>query len=212
MATELPYRIALVILIAVTMGIVLYYRRQAASSGEVISREAEGLGLAIALRTAGGLLWLATASYLIYPDGVCWAALVLPSWVRWSGLVGSTLCLVLFAWTLKCLGHNLTDTVMTRQTATLVTNGPYRWVRHPYYVATAGLMACVTLLTSNLLIGLTSLLVLVFLAIRTPREEAMLSARFGDAYRQYMAHTGRFLPRGPWPPLPTPHDPPGSRS
>jgi protein-S-isoprenylcysteine O-methyltransferase Ste14 len=30
---------------------------------------------------------------------------------------------------------------------------------------------------------------------RTPREEAMLTDAFGDAYRAYMARTGRLLPR-----------------
>ena len=31
--------------------------------------------------------------------------------------------------------------------------------------------------------------------VRTPREERMLLARFGDDYRAYMARTGRYLPR-----------------
>jgi protein-S-isoprenylcysteine O-methyltransferase Ste14 len=30
---------------------------------------------------------------------------------------------------------------------------------------------------------------------RTATEEAKLIERFGDAYRDYAAHTGRFLPR-----------------
>ena len=56
-------------------------------------------------------------------------------------------------WTLSSLGTNLTDTVVTRAEATLVTHGPYRWVRHPYYVTAALLMGSVTLLTANWLIG-----------------------------------------------------------
>ena len=40
---------------------------------------------------------------------------------------------VLLIWTLRSLGPNLTDTVVTRQAHTLVTRGPYRWVRHPFY-------------------------------------------------------------------------------
>jgi protein-S-isoprenylcysteine O-methyltransferase Ste14 len=68
-------------------------------------------------------------------------------------------------------------------------------VRHPFYVTAALLMASVTLLTANWLIGLCSLLVLGLLAIRTPKEEQMLLARFGQQYRDYMAGTGRFWPR-----------------
>ncbi len=98
-------------------------------------------------------------------------------------------------WTLSSLGKNLTDTVVTRANAVLVTHGPYRWVRHPFYVTAALLMASVTLLTANWLIGLTSLVVLALLAIRTPKEEAMLIQRFGQQYREYMERTGRFIPR-----------------
>jgi protein-S-isoprenylcysteine O-methyltransferase Ste14 len=98
-------------------------------------------------------------------------------------------------WTLSNLGKNLTDTVVTRAEATLVTDGPYRWVRHPFYVTAALLMASVTLLTANWLIGLSSIVVLALLAIRTPKEEQMLIERFGQQYRDYMAKTGRFIPR-----------------
>ena len=97
-------------------------------------------------------------------------------------------------WTLSSLGRNLTDTVVTRVEATLVTNGPYRWVRHPFYVTAALLMASVTLLTANWLIGISSMAVLAMLAIRTPKEEQMLIERFGQQYRDYMATTGRFIP------------------
>ena len=78
--------------------------------------------------------------------------------------------------------------------ATLVTHGPYRWVRHPFYVTAALLMASVTLLTANWLIGISSVAVLALLAIRTPKEEQMLIKRFGQQYRDYMAKTGRFVP------------------
>ena len=98
-------------------------------------------------------------------------------------------------WTLSSLGKNLTDTVVTRTEATLVKHGPYRWVRHPFYVTTALLMASVTVLAANWLIGAGSVLVLGFLAIRTPKEERMLIDKFGQQYRDYMAKTGRFVPR-----------------
>jgi protein-S-isoprenylcysteine O-methyltransferase Ste14 len=33
------------------------------------------------------------------------------------------------------------------------------------------------------------------IVLRTAREEERLLARFGDAYRNYMSRTGRFLPK-----------------
>ena len=35
----------------------------------------------------------------------------------------------------------------------------------------------------------------VILMIRAPLEEQHLIDRFGDDYRQYMTHTGRYLPK-----------------
>ncbi len=35
----------------------------------------------------------------------------------------------------------------------------------------------------------------MIVAIRVPREEALLVEKFGDAYRKYQTRTGRFLPR-----------------
>jgi protein-S-isoprenylcysteine O-methyltransferase Ste14 len=64
-------------------------------------------------------------------------------------------------------------------------------------VTAALLMASATLLAANALIGVCSAAVLALLALRTPKEEQLLIARFGDEYRDYMAATGRFLPRFP---------------
>lgn len=195
MEPETPFRIALAGVIGLTMGVTVYYRLRAAASGERISRRQEGYLFACVLRGAGLGLWLSTFGYLFWPTSVAWAALPVHPTIRWLGVAAGLGCAGLMYWTLSSLGRNLTDTVITRQNATLVTHGPYRWVRHPFYVTAALLMGSVTLLTANGLIGASSLLVLLLLAVRTPKEEQMLLERFGDAYRDYMARTGRFLPR-----------------
>jgi protein-S-isoprenylcysteine O-methyltransferase Ste14 len=195
MITDAPFRIILLVLIVFNMGITIYYRRKAARSGDQLSRKEEGYLLAISLRLAGFLLWIATLGYLFFPDFFRWASLPVPDFIRWCGVLLGLLCSSLLAWTLSCLGTNLTDTVVTRTTATLVSHGPYGWVRHPFYVAAAGLMISVTLLTQNGLIGLASLFVLSLLIVRTPKEEARLLERFGKSYQDYIDHTGRFIPR-----------------
>ena len=195
MPNETPFRISLLVVIILAMSIGAYHRLQAASSGEKISHKEEGYAFAIVLRLAGVFLWISTFGYLVLPAGFQWASLPLPIWLRWLGVAAGIFCTLLFYWTLSSLGKNLTDTVVTRAAATLVTHGPYRWVRHPFYVTAALLMASVTLLSANWFIGVSSLLVLSLLAIRTPKEEQMLIAKFGDEYRDYMAKTGRFIPR-----------------
>lgn len=197
MDIETPFRIALLVVMSLTMGVTVYYRWQAASSGERISHQEEGYLFAAVLRLAGLGLWISTIAWLISPASMQWAALPLPIWVRWCGAATGGLCSLLMYWTLRSLGRNLTDTVVARAEATLVTHGPYRLVRHPFYVTAGWLMMSMTLLTANGLLGFFSLLVMLLLAIRTRKEELVLIDRFGQAYRDYISTTGRFLPRLP---------------
>jgi protein-S-isoprenylcysteine O-methyltransferase Ste14 len=197
MQSENQFRIALVVVVLLTISVTAYHRWQAAKSGEKISHKEEGYVFATVLRLAGLVLLISTLGFVLFPASFQWAAIPLPIGVRWLGAALGAGCSVLMYWTLSNLGKNLTDTVVTRAEATLVTHGPYRWVRHPFYVTAALLMASATMLTANRLIGLCSLVVLTLLAVRTPKEEQMLIERFGDDYRRYMATTGRFFPRLP---------------
>ncbi|HEX9225897.1 MAG TPA: isoprenylcysteine carboxylmethyltransferase family protein, partial [Arthrobacter sp.] len=114
---------------------------------------------------------------------------------RWMGVLVLFSGGVLFVLTLHTLGTNLTDTVVTRREHFLVTDGPYRWVRHPFYVSAAVLYASAALVTGSLLLFISGLLTLAVLVVRTRKEEDQLLQRFGDEYCRYMQRTGRFFPR-----------------
>ncbi len=195
MLTEIFFRAALGIVVLLTISVTGFHRFKAAQSGEQISRKDEGMLFAVVLRLAGLILFVVTIAYLVAPTSVRWAMITIPNAVRWIGAVTGLLSSILMYWTLSSLGKNLTDTVVTRANATLVTDGPYCLVRHPFYVTTALVMVSVTLLTANWLIGLGCLVVLAMLAVRTPKEERMLVKRFGQPYIDYMDRTGRFFPR-----------------
>ncbi len=79
--------------------------------------------------------------------------------------------------------------------ATLVTTGPYRFVRHPMYVGLGALLPSIALVTANALVALSGVIGVALLVKRTSTEEAKLVERFGEAYRQYASRTGRFVPR-----------------
>jgi protein-S-isoprenylcysteine O-methyltransferase Ste14 len=194
MASEFYFRLALGIVILLTTAVTGFHRLKA-KSGEKISRQKEGYLFAIILRSTGLILFIVTLAYLVSPASVQWAMVAMPIPIRWCGAVAGLFSSVLMYWTLSNLGKNLTDTVVTRANATLVTSGPYRWVRHPFYVTTTLVMFSVFLLTANWLIGVGCLAVLLMLAIRTPKEEQVLIERFGQQYLDYMATTGRFIPR-----------------
>jgi protein-S-isoprenylcysteine O-methyltransferase Ste14 len=104
-------------------------------------------------------------------------------------------CRTLLIWTLRTLGPNLTDTVVTRKEHRLVTTGPYHWIRHPFYDAVGLAILANSLTAANWFLFLSGGLVFILLLVRTGIEEKHLRARFGSAYQDYVERTGRFLPR-----------------
>jgi protein-S-isoprenylcysteine O-methyltransferase Ste14 len=197
MRTETPFRIVTGVLFALLGVAGLRFRLQAARSGEDLrqQRSLEGKPL-FALRVVAGLLGSSTViAYLVNPRSVARTSIPLPVAVRWAGAGVAAASIPLLWWVLSHLGRNLTDTVAIRRDHTLVTTGPYRWVRHPFYAATSLVLATLTLVLANWLPAVALLLYWLYLWRRTPLEEAKLIERFGDAYRAYAARTGRFIPR-----------------
>jgi len=175
----------------VPMGV---YHRLKSRTGEKLDRTQEGLFILIALRLAGILGWVGLLAYLINPVWMTWAALPLPVWLRWIGVGFLAIAGGLCVWTLRNLGKNLTDTVVTRKQHTLVTSGPYRWIRHPFYTSAALMIPASFLSAANWFFLVSGCAVFLLLMIRTRKEEENLIARFGDEYRNYMQRTARFVP------------------
>ena len=91
-------------------------------------------------------------------------------------------------------GYGLIYRSQKNQTG-LVTDGPYRFVRHPQYLG-------IILLTGGLLlqwVTISALLlwpILILLYVRLARiEEQEIESKYGDSYRQYKERTPMFLPK-----------------
>lgn len=143
------------------------------------------------------LPWLfAVGLYFVAPGRLDAFQLDLPAWLRWLGAGVWLLSLVLLVWVHRALGRNFSGLLRTRADHELVTWGPYRWVRHPMYPTFLLLSIGMLLLTAHWVIGAPVFVgVALVMALRTPREEAMMVERFGDDYRRYAARVGRYLPR-----------------
>jgi protein-S-isoprenylcysteine O-methyltransferase Ste14 len=195
MGDDPMFRTALLIIVMVVFPIGLYHRFQSQATREPLDRLQEGLFILIAVRLSGLVLWLGVAAFLIDPASMAWSSLSLPLWLRWLGVGVCAFAAALTLWTMHRLGTNLTDTVVTRREHTLVTHGPYRWVRHPFYDSAALFVAGIAALAANWFILATGVFAIGVLVARTRIEEEKLLARFGDPYRAYVARTGRFLPK-----------------
>src|SRR5262245_42800110 len=104
MASENPFRIALLVVVVPTMAVGVYHRLKAASSGERISHKEEGYIIATVLRLAGLCLAISTFSYLLFPASFQWASMPLHRSVRWCGVITGAACSLLMYWTLSSLG------------------------------------------------------------------------------------------------------------
>ena len=194
MSHDQALRAVLMTVFLVMVPIGAYFRIKSQSTREKLDRRQEGVFILATLRPLGGFFWLGAIAWMIDPGWMAWSGMSLPVWLRWTGVGVIVIAGGLVVWTFRCLGRNLTDTVVTREQHTLVVCGPYRWVRHPFYDSAALLMLGISLVTGSWFLLVTGIAVFGLIILRTRREEENLIARFGAGYRSYMERTGRFLP------------------
>jgi protein-S-isoprenylcysteine O-methyltransferase Ste14 len=189
------FRLALVIGMAVFMPVAIYWRVRSQAAGERLDRRQEGLFILFTLRPLAIVMMIGVIAFIVSPESMAWSSVPLPRWLRWLGVAIGVAAGLLLTWTLTHLRDNLTDTVVTRRKHSMVTTGPYAFVRHPFYASAALAIVANSLMTANWFVFVTGCLTFLLLVIRCRTEEENLVARFGDDYRAYARRTGRFVPR-----------------
>lgn len=196
METEFIFRILLPILFIGFIAHRGYYTRKFSRAGETTIKEREETW---ALKLANLLslpALLATVTYIISPEWMAWSSLPLPAWLRWVGVGLAVIGFALLQWAHQALGKNWSDTPRLMKDQTLITIGPYHWVRHPIYTAFLFIMSAPLFLSANWLIGALWIGMTALEVISRIRfEEAAMAEHFGDQYRAYMERTGRLLPK-----------------
>jgi len=194
MSDDRTFRLMLIIMASVFGPIAMTYRFRSRTD-EKLDRWQEGAWILFGLRLSGVPCFVGGIVWMIDSRRMAWSAIPIPVWLRWAGvaLFGCTGLLVW--WTFQNLGKNLTDTVVTRRDSSLVTSGPYRFVRHPFYLAFLLGITGVGMAMANGFIWLAGLVPFGFLVVRTRIEEAKLVERFGIEYEDYIRRVGQFFPR-----------------
>lgn len=117
------------------------------------------------------------------------------SWITLLGIMMIVIGIVFRAMAVRYLGKYFTATVQIKDDHALITTGPYAIVRHPSYTgAFLAIIAGGVVLES--LIGFIISCIAMVLAyyVRIGIEEKELTAKFGDAYRQYQKRTKMIIP------------------
>ncbi len=125
-----------------------------------------------------------------------WAATL--DWVVVVRVLAAIIAVLSLAATVKCwarMGKDWRMAVTGEPTQPLITDGLFARIRHPIYAFSILLMLCsmVILPTAPMLVVGCAHITLMLLKARN--EERHLLAHHGAAYAQYLARTGRFMPR-----------------
>lgn len=122
--------------------------------------------------------------------------------LRIGPVIAGALCLVIGLWLFyrshADLGTNWSITLEVREQHRLITEGVYRAIRHPMYLALALYGIGQALVIPNWLAGPSNFIAFAILCtLRIGKEERMMAEAFGDEYAEYSARTKRLIP-GVW--------------
>ncbi|HXP59972.1 MAG TPA: isoprenylcysteine carboxylmethyltransferase family protein [Dongiaceae bacterium] len=114
--------------------------------------------------------------------------------IRYLGLVMFALGFAAMHWAEVALGKQFSVTVTIQPAHSLVTRGPYRYVRHPRYLGVLVFTAGFALVYRSWL-GLILVTVLAgVLAWRIHDEEELMHSEFGTTWEAYARRTWRLVP------------------
>lgn len=192
---ETLFRIILPVLLLAFAAHRGYYVRRHGEEKNTVKKREEGLASKIA-----GILgitgFIAILIYAIQPAWLSWASLPLPLWMRWAGVGIALAGFALLQWAQNTLGKNWSDTPRMIKEQSLITSGPYHFVRHPIYTAFLLILGSTLLISANWLIGFAWIgMTVLEVASRIGFEEKLMLEYFGDQYHEYMKRTGKLLPK-----------------
>ena len=189
----LRYVLGALLLVELAERLRQFRRRRLAHSGHYSQRRPT-FGDYLWIIAGGGAHYTLMAIFAAYPGWIDFAQLPFVPALTVIGCVLAAAGLALILWSHRALGLAFCVSAAPTPNQPLVTAGPYRWVRHPIYFALVLKAVGVALATCNLFVIATSVIMLVGIAIRIPREERRLHKRYAAAWEDYAARTPSLFP------------------
>jgi protein-S-isoprenylcysteine O-methyltransferase Ste14 len=191
-----PWIAKVVILGASVVMVVIRAPHGRRSRGVKVARSCKG-PREVALLTLAWMGFLVPLIWIVSPV-FSFAEYSLLPWPFGAGV----LCLVAGLWWIyrshSDLGRYWSVTLELRENHRLITEGIYRYVRHPMYAALFLYSIGQALVIPNWVVGPSYFVTFgILFALRIGAEERMMLETFGEAYAEYMTKTKRLVP-GIW--------------
>ena len=120
----------------------------------------------------------------------------IPMAFQFSGIFIYVVGLGFLFWVHLTLSHNWSPILEINKKHKLITHGPYKFIRHPLYLAFYIMVIGQWIATSNWFVGLFGFILWsIFYFSRIEHEEKLMFNFFGKEYKKYMLKTGRLFPR-----------------
>ncbi len=165
--------------------------------GPPAQQEPRGQASGVALRILAAVYFAVILLWLAQPAWLAATAWPLNPATRWFGVVVLAASLGLKIAAIRALdrGYGCRIHPAAGEHATLVTWGPFAWVRHPLYVSFTLDVLGLTLATANAAVLAAGAPVVAILVLRARGEDHALAARFPDEHPVYARNVGGFWPR-----------------
>lgn len=114
-----------------------------------------------------------------------------------SAIIGSLIAIFglgIAIWARTTIGRNWSGSIVFKKNHELVTNGPYRFVRHPIYTGMITMLIGASVYYGFTSIFLFTILVFASFVLKSRQEEKLMIKHFGKKYIDYKKKTKAIIP------------------
>ena len=114
--------------------------------------------------------------------------------IRILGLIFYLVFFWVQIWIIKTLGENYSQDIAIKKVHKLITNGPFKIVRHPQYLSQILMDIGGAVVTLSYILAPIALIQIPFLFMRAALEDKLLEKHFGESFIVFKKKTGQIFP------------------